>query len=75
MELAKFDELEEKIRGIVEECSFLKKRNQELERLFKDKDGELEEANRNIIDLNKEWDAVRAKVDSLLDMLKDISVT
>ncbi len=75
MELAKFDELEEKIKGIVEECSFLKKRNQELEGLFKDKDVEIEEANRKIRELNEEWDAVRAKVDSLLGMLKDISVT
>lgn len=75
MELAKFDELEEKIKGIVEECSFLKKKNQELEKLSEDKDGELKEANRKIKELNEEWDAVRAKVDSLLGMLKDISVT
>jgi uncharacterized coiled-coil DUF342 family protein len=75
LELAKFDELEEKIKGIVEECSFLKKKNQELEKLSKDKDGELKEANRKIKELNDEWDAVRAKVDSLLGMLKDISVT
>ena len=75
MELVRFDELEEKIRGIVEECSFLKKRNQELEELFKDKDRELEEANRKIRNSNEEGNAVRAKVDSLLDMLKDISVT
>ena len=71
MELAKFDELEEKIKGIVEECSFLKKRNQELEELFKDKDRELEKASRKIRELNEEGDAVRAKVDSLLGMLED----
>lgn len=75
MELVKFNELEEKIKGVLEEYSFLKKRNQELEGLLKDKDGEIEEANSEKKRLNEEWDAVRAKVDSLLDMLQDISVT
>lgn len=72
--LVKFDELEEKIKGIIGEFSFLKKRNQELEELLKDKDGELEEANSKIKGLGEEWNAVRVKVDSLLDMLKDITV-
>ena len=75
MELVKFNELEEKIKGVLEEYSFLKKKNQELEELLKNKGGELEEANSKVKRLNEELDAVRAKVDSLLDMLQDISVT
>ncbi len=74
MELGKFDELEGKIKSIIGECSFLKKRNQELEDVLKDKDRELEEANSRIQRLSEEWDAVRARVDSLLDILQDISV-
>lgn len=75
LELVKFNELEEKIKGVLEEYSFLKKRNQELEELLKNKGGELEEANSKVNRLSEELDAVRAKVDSLLDMLQDISVT
>ena len=75
LELVKFNELEEKIKGVLEEYSFLKKKNQELEELLKNKGGELEEANSKVKRLSEELDAVRAKVDSLLDMLQDISVT
>lgn len=74
MSLIKFDELEGKIKGIIEDYSFLKKRNEELEALIKDKNGELEEANSKIKGLREELDTIRAKVDSLLDMLQDISV-
>lgn len=74
MSLIKFDDLEGKIKGIIEEYSLLKKRNEELEELVKDKNGELEEANSKIKELRGELDAVHAKVDSLLDMLQDINV-
>lgn len=74
MSLIKFDDLEGKIKGIIEEYSFLKKRNEELEELIKNKNGELEEANSKTKGLREELDAVHAKVDSLLDMLQDINV-
>ncbi len=74
LELVKFNELEGKIKVLIEEYSFLKNRNQVLEELSEDKDEELERVNSKIKRLNEEWDAVRAKVDSLLDMLQDISV-
>lgn len=74
MSLIKFDDLEEKIKGIIEDYSFLKKRNEELEESVKSKNGELEEANSKTKGLREELDAVHAKVDSLLDMLQDINV-
>jgi len=74
LSLIKFDDLEEKIKGIIEDYSFLKKRNEELEESVKSKNGELEEANSKTKGLREELDAVHAKVDSLLDMLQDINV-
>jgi len=53
VELERFTELEQRIKGIVEASSALKNRNQELERIV-------------------QTDAVRTKVDMLLDMLRDI---
>ena len=74
MESVRFNELEEKIKDIIEKSTLLKKRNQELEELFKNKDNELEEVKNEIRTLNEERGSVRAKVDSLLDMLRDIPV-
>ncbi len=72
MELIKFGQLEEKIKVLIEEHSSLKKENKELEGLLKKKDGELEEARNNLKKLQEERDAVRTKVDTLLDLLQDI---
>ena len=72
MELIKFGQLEEKIKVLIEEHSSLKKEKKELEGLLKKKDGELEEASNNLKKLQEERDAVRAKVDTLLDLLQDI---
>ncbi|MDO9514971.1 MAG: cell division protein ZapB [Syntrophales bacterium] len=74
MELERFGELERKIRGIVEEYSTLKNRNQELERLLEEKNAQLEKAESKARVLNEQEDAVRTKVDVLLDMLRDIEV-
>lgn len=74
MELVRFNELEEKIKDIIEKSTLLKKRNQELEELLKNKDNELEEVKNEIRTLNEERGSVRTKVDSLLDMLRDIPV-
>ena len=74
MEIAKFNELEEKIKNIVNEYSLLKKQNQEFEELFKNKGLELEGAKASLKELNEERDAIRAKVDSLLNLLQDTNI-
>ncbi len=75
MELVKFKELEQRIKGLVEEYSTLKKRTKELEELIEIKNGELKEANGKIAKLNEERDSVRHKVDTLLDLLEDINAS
>lgn len=75
MELVKFKELEERIKGLVEEYNTLKKRTKELEELVALKSGELKEANGTIAKLNEERDSVRHKVDTLLDLLEDINAS
>ncbi|MEW6335283.1 MAG: cell division protein ZapB [Thermodesulfobacteriota bacterium] len=72
VEFLKFDELEKKITGLVEDYALLKKRNLELEKLMQHKSMELEEANKKLEGLKEERDAVRTKVDSLLDLLQEI---
>lgn len=72
VELGKFNELEEKIKGIIEENTALRQRNRDLEGVLKSKEGELEEIKDKIRILSEERDSVRAKVDSLLDMLQNI---
>ncbi|MCX5840536.1 MAG: hypothetical protein NTY16_03580 [Deltaproteobacteria bacterium] len=74
MELIKFKELENKLKNLIDEHSSLKKKNLEIEALLKNKIMELEEANNKIRGLKEERDSVRTKVDSLLDLLQDISV-
>jgi len=75
VELERFGELERRIRGIVEEYSTLKNRNQELENLLEEKNAQLEDANNRARVLNEQKDAVRTRVDMLLDMLRDIEVS
>ena len=72
MELERFTELERRIRGIVEASSALKNRNLELERIVEEKCLQLEEAEKKVRILTDQTDAVRTKVDMLLDMLRDI---
>jgi uncharacterized coiled-coil DUF342 family protein len=72
VEFLKFDELEKKITSLVENHTLLKKRNLELEKLIQNKSMELEEANKKLGGLKEERDAVRTKVDSLLDLLREI---
>lgn len=74
LELSSFEQLEGKIKIIINEYSLLKKRNNELEEILKNKSLELEEANKSIRGLKEEKDFIRTKVDSLLDMLQDIKV-
>ncbi|HQF76200.1 MAG TPA: cell division protein ZapB [Syntrophales bacterium] len=75
MELVKFRELEQRIKGLVEEHQALRKRVKELEELVEIKSGEVREANSKITKLNEERDSVRQKVDTLLDLLEDINAS
>jgi len=72
VEFLKFDELEKKITGLIEEYALLKKRNLELEEQLKNRTTEMEETSKKIGGLKEERDAVRTKVDSLLDLLQEI---
>ncbi|MBN1613764.1 MAG: cell division protein ZapB [Deltaproteobacteria bacterium] len=75
MEIGKFEALEDKIRYLVKDYSLLKTRIQELEELLKNKVEEIEEAKIKIKGFQEERDTVRAKVDSLIDLLQDINVS
>jgi hypothetical protein len=74
VEFVKFSALEEKIKILIQEQALLKKKNQELEGLLKQKEMALEEINKKVRGLDEERDAIRTKVDSLLDLLQDIQV-
>jgi chromosome segregation ATPase len=74
VELGKFNELEDKIKGIISEKIFLKKQIQTLEEVLKNKESEIEVFNSKLKALDGERDSVRARVDSLLDLLADIEL-
>ncbi len=74
MELSNFKELEDKIKGIVSEQVFLKKQISILEEALKNKELEIEVLNSKLKALDGEKDSVRARVDSLLDLLADIEL-
>jgi len=74
VELDKFKELEERIKSIIEEYSLVKKRNSELEALLEGTNEELEKAKSRVRVLTEGEEAIRAKVDLLLDMLHDVKV-
>ena len=72
MELEKFKKLEDKIKVIVSEKVSLKKQIQILEETLKNKEVELEKLNGKIKVLDEERNSVRARVDSLLDLIADV---
>jgi chromosome segregation ATPase len=74
VELEKFKELEDKIKGIVSEKGFLKKQILILEEALKNKEAELEGLNGKLKALDEERNSVRARIDSLLDLLADINL-
>jgi len=74
VELVKFEELESKLKNLIEEHTVLKKKNRELEEIVRSKGLELEEANNKLRGLNEERNTIRTKVDSLLDLLQNINV-
>lgn len=74
MGMGKFTELEDKIKQIVSEQVFLKKQITILEEALKNKESEIEEYQSKLKVLDEERNSVRARVDSLLDLLADIEV-
>jgi uncharacterized coiled-coil DUF342 family protein len=74
VELGKFKELEDKIKGIISEQVLLKKQTQILEEALKNKESELDVLNSKLKALDEERNSVRARVDSLLDLLADIEL-
>lgn len=74
MELEKFKELEQKIKGIVNEKVQLKKQIQKLEEALKNKETELVGLSNKLKTLDEERNSVRARVDSLLELLADIDL-
>ena len=72
MELEKFKKLEDKIKVIVSEKVSLKKQIQILEETLKNKEAELERVKGKLKALDEERNSVRARVDSLLDLIADI---
>ncbi len=75
MELEKFKALEEKIKSVLSEYASLKKQNEELKGLLKNTGLELEGAKGRIEELNEERDAIRTKLDSLINLLQDVDVS
>jgi chromosome segregation ATPase len=74
VELEKFKELEDRIKGIVSEKVFLKKQIKTLEEALKNKEAELGGLNSKLKASDEERNSVRARVDSLLDLLADIDL-
>ncbi len=72
MELEKFKKLEDKIKVIVSEKGSLKKQIQILEETLKNKEAELEGVKGKLKTLDEERNSVRARVDSLLDLIADV---
>ena len=72
MELEKFKKLEDKIKVIVSEKVSLKKQIQILEETLKNREAELEGVKGKLKALDEERNSVRARVDSLLDLIADV---
>ena len=75
MELDKFNALEGKIKNILSEYSLCKKQNLELKGLLKNTELELEGAKGRLLELNEERDAIRTKLDTLINLLQDVDIT
>jgi chromosome segregation ATPase len=75
LELDKFNALEGKIKNILGEYSLLKKQNQELKGLLKNTELELEGAKGKLVEYSEERDAIRTKLDTLINLLQDVDIT
>jgi chromosome segregation ATPase len=74
VELEKFAKLEDKIKVIVNEKVSLKKQIQILEETLKSKEVELEGLKGKVKAFDEERNSVRARVDSLLDLIADVDL-
>lgn len=74
MESEKFDQLEAKVKGVVDRYLQLKGQVAEQDELLRTKSRELQEANEAIRALNEEKTAVRDKVEALLGKLDSLDV-
>ncbi|OPL16235.1 MAG: hypothetical protein AVO39_06200 [delta proteobacterium MLS_D] len=74
MESGKFDQLEAKIKQVVDRCVELKEQLAEQDEVILAKDRELREANATIRALQEDKDAVRVKVESLLEKLDTLEL-
>ncbi|MDD5475184.1 MAG: cell division protein ZapB [Syntrophales bacterium] len=68
----KFDQLEAKIKEVVDSYVQLRQKAGEMEELIRVRDQELSEAQAVIQSLKGEREAVRVKVESLLDRLEGL---
>jgi uncharacterized coiled-coil DUF342 family protein len=75
VDFQKFEELEDKLKLLVNEYGTQKKKIQELEQQLNNKTMEIEDLNGKLLGLSKERDAVRTKVDALLSLLHDVSAS
>jgi uncharacterized coiled-coil DUF342 family protein len=75
LELDKFNALEGKIKNILSEYSLVKKQNQELKGLLKNTELELEGVKGKLAEYSEERDAIRTKLDVLINLLQDIDIT
>jgi len=73
-EWEKFRELEEKIKNLINEKVSLKQQIQILEEALKNKETELVGLQSRLKILDEERNNVRARVDSLLELLADIEL-
>ncbi len=74
MESENFDQLETKVKGVVDRYLQLKGQVAEQDELLRTKSRELQEANEAIRALNEEKAAVRDKVEALLGKLDSLDV-
>lgn len=74
MESEKFDQLEAKVKGVVDRYLQLKGQVAEQDELLRTRSRELQEANEAIRALNEEKAAVRDKVEALLGKLDSLDV-
>ena len=70
--MEKIKKQEDKIQSIISEKVSLKKQIQILEESLKNKEAELEGVKGKIKTLDEERNSVRARVDSLLDLIADV---
>jgi len=73
MENDRFKVLEEKISGLIEQFSLLKKEKEEFYKKLQQKENANQDIQEKLERLNKERDVVRSKLDSLINRLEEIS--